>query len=148
MKIKGVFFFVVSIILLSCNKQDPKEQIQFLEGYWEIDKVEISPDSTITYRMSENIDYFELSDSSKSSGQRTKLRPQMDGTFRTTNSAEKIDLKIEEDSLRIYYKTPYDNWKETVLEASEENLVIKNAQNKIYYYKKYSPINIETNEEE
>ena len=62
MKIKGVFFFVVSIILLSCNKQDPKEQIQFLEGYWEIDKVEISPDSTITYRMSENIDYFELSD--------------------------------------------------------------------------------------
>ena len=148
MKIKGVFFFVVSIILLSCNKQDPKEQIQFLEGYWEIDKVEISPDSTITYRMSENIDYFELSDSSKSSGQRTKLRPQMDSTFKTTNSAEKIDLKIEEDSLRIYYKTPYDNWKETVLEASEENLVIKNAQNKIYYYKKYSPINIETNEEE
>ena len=145
MKNTGVFFLLFSLILLSCNKQDPKEQIQFIEGYWEIDKVEVSPDSTITYSINDNIDYFEVKGNS---GQRTKLRPQLDGSFKTTNSAEKIDLKIEEDSLRIYYKTPYDNWKETVLEASEENLVIKNAQNKIYYYKKYSPINIETNEEE
>nr|WP_262917417.1 lipocalin family protein [Zunongwangia pacifica] len=131
--------------MLSCNKQDPKEQIQFIEGYWEIDKVEVSPDSTITYSINDNIDYFKVDGNS---GQRTKLRPEIDGSFKTTNSAEKIELKIEEDSLRIYYKTPYDNWKETVLKASSEELVIKSNQDKIYYYKKYTPTSIDTNEKE
>jgi len=83
----GVFFLLFSLILLSCNKQDPKEQIQFIEGYWEIDKVEVSPDSTITYSINDNIDYFEVKGNS---GQRTKLRPQLDGSFKTTNSAEKM----------------------------------------------------------
>ncbi|WP_339811318.1 lipocalin family protein [Zunongwangia profunda] len=145
MKNTGVFFLLFSLILLSCNKQDPKEQIQFIEGYWEIDKVEVSPDSTITYSINDNIDYFEVKGNS---GQRTKLSPQLDGSFKTTNSAEKIELKIEEDSLRIYYKTAFDNWKETVLKASPEELVIKSNQDKIYHYKHYTPKSIDTNEKE
>ena len=145
MKNTRVFYFLFSLILVSCNKQDPKEQIQFIEGYWEIEEVEVSPDSTITYSINENVDYFEVE---KNTGQRTKLRPQMDGTFKTTNSAEKIELKIEQDSLRIYYKTAFDNWKETVLKASPEELIIKNNQDKIYHYKKYNPISIDTNEKE
>ena len=68
MKNTRVFFLLFSLILLSCNKQDPKEQIQFIEGYWEIDKVEVSPDSTITYSINDNIDYFEVKGNS---GQRT-----------------------------------------------------------------------------
>ena len=145
MKNTRVFYFLFSLILVSCNKQDPKEQIQFIEGYWEIEEVEVSPDSTITYSINENVDYFEIEENT---GQRTKLRPQMDGTFKTTNSAEKIELKIEQDSLRIYYKTAFDNWKETVLKASPEELIIKNNQDKIYHYKKYNPISIDTNEKE
>ncbi|MDN3594718.1 lipocalin family protein [Zunongwangia endophytica] len=144
MKNTGLIFFVFSLFLLSCNKQDPKEQIQYLEGYWEIDKVKVSEDSTITYKVNQNVDYLEIEGKT---GQRTKVRPQMDGSFKTSNSAEKLELKIEEDSLRIYYKTPYDSWKETVLNASNDQLVIKNDQDKIYHYKKYTPISIETNEE-
>ena len=46
---------------------------------------------------------------------------------------EKFVFKIENDSLNLYYKTPFSSWKETILKASEDKLQIIN-QNKVYIY--------------
>ena len=65
------------------------------------------------------------------------------GKFKTSNDNEQIKAAIEGDSLNLYYSTEFDQWKETVLNANEKQLVIKNTDNNIYTYKRYEPLEIE-----
>ena len=50
---------------------------------------------------------------------------------------------IENDSLNIYYSTSFANWKETVLEATIENLRVVNQNKTVYLYKRYTPIKLD-----
>ena len=71
------------------------------------------------------------------------MKPNFDGSFSTSNDAEALKIVIENDSLNIYYKTPYSEWKETVLDATEDKLLIQNKDKLIYLYKRYEPLVIE-----
>ena len=46
------------------------------------------------------------------------------------------------DSLRMHYKTAFDEWTETVLEADDEMLKVKNENQVIYSYKKFQNKNL------
>ncbi len=80
------------------------------------------------------VDYVEIKGDS---GARTKVSPKLDGTFTSNGVSENFTMKIENDSLRLYYKTPFDEWKETVVEAKDSTLIVKNRDNKIYTYSKF-----------
>lgn len=142
---KIILFSLLAVVFLSCNNQNPEQQKKFIEGYWEIEKVEFPGDSVLNYKINENIDYFEIEDST---GFRKKLRPQFDGSYQTTEDAEEVNLKVEDDSLRLYYKTAFDEWKETLLNADEEKMSILNRDGIIYHYKKYTPLFSEEDEEQ
>lgn len=128
---------LVIILITACNNQDPEEQIPHLEGYWEIEKVEFSKDSIRTYTFNETVDFLDLEDGK---GFRKKVRPQLDGSFQVTNDAEKVELKVEDNSLFLFYSTPYDTWKEKVLKAEENQLKIENERGIIYHYKRFEPL--------
>ena len=64
-----------------------------------------------------------------------------DGTFKVSKDAEAFTPKIEQDSLQLYYKTPFDTWKETVLLAKDSTLHVLNKDGNIYKYKKFSTFN-------
>ena len=131
---------LVSInLLISCSKNDPQAQLENLSGYWEIKKVETPYGKKVEYKINESIDYINLKDST---GYRVKVIPRIDGKFTTNKDKEEIKVQIENDSLRMFYSTPYDKWMETVLKADGENLIVKNAQGAVYTYKKYEIINI------
>ena len=140
-----VLIFLLAITATSCKQQTPQEKLNNLNGYWEIEKVEFSRDSIKEFRMSENVDYFEIKNGT---GFRKKVRPQYDGTYIVTEDAEKIEAKIENDSLNLYYSTPFDSWKETVLEAGEEKMSIRNNRGLIYHYKRFKSLLSELDEEE
>lgn len=142
--IKKLFFVLLGTILLSCNKKDPQDQMQYLPGYWEIDKVEFSKDSARTYTINQFVDYIEFQENK---GLRKKVRPNLDGTFTATNNLEEIEAKVEDDSLRLYYKTPFDSWKETVIDADAEHFSILNRSGIKYHYKKFTPYSRKNNEE-
>tara|TARA_B100000949_G_C14237473_1_gene431868 strand:- start:746 stop:1093 length:348 start_codon:yes stop_codon:yes gene_type:complete len=108
-------------------------------GYWEIKKVETPYDKEVEYAMSTLVDYIELKDTT---GYRLKLAPVIDGSFKKSKSRENIIVKVEDDSLRLYYSTPYDKWKETVLLADGEILKVKNEKGIIYTYKPFEKIDI------
>ncbi|MDT0649943.1 hypothetical protein [Autumnicola edwardsiae] len=137
-------FLLLGFVLLSCKKKDPKEQLQYLSGYWEIDKVEFAEDSVKEYSMSPYIDYIELQ---QEKGFRRKVKPKFNGTSIVAGTTEEIKAIVEKDSLRLYYKTPYATWKETVISAEEDRMRILNPEGVIYHYNKYKPINVTTNEE-
>ena len=130
---------------MACSNSDPKEQLNNLNGYWQIEKVEIERDSVIEYGLSPYIDYIEVKDSV---GFRRKLKPKIDGGFvKAPNEPEKISAKIEGNKLMLYYSTPFDEWKEEVLEANEDELVILNRDDKKYYYQRYKPLLSQDEEE-
>ncbi|MDX1543091.1 MAG: hypothetical protein R3214_04020 [Christiangramia sp.] len=140
---KRILIILSIIILVACGKNDPREQLENINGYWEIKKVELAKDSVMEYGMSQYIDYIEIKDST---GFRKKLQPKFSGGYFETNNAEKVNARIEDNTLILHYSTPFDSWEEEVLKADGEELVVKNRDNKIYYYQKYTPLLTENDE--
>lgn len=133
----NILLFVFGLCLFSCSK-NPETYIEHIEGYWEIQEVTMADGSKKEYKFNENIDYFSVNDSLK--GFRKKLKPGLNDTYFASDDAEAIQLKIEDNQLNIYYSTSYASWKETVLEATPNQLRIINASEHIYIYKRYVPI--------
>lgn len=128
-----ILFFI--LLNLGC-KQHPENEIPYLNGYWEIKKVTLSSGQVHDYKYNGFVDYFEVNDSLN--GYRKKLKPRMDGTFETTESEEHFIIKIENDSLNMYYSTPFATWKETVLSANDSELKIINTNKDIFIYTPYN----------
>jgi len=137
---KTILFILIILCFNSCS-ENPETYIQHLEGYWEITEVTMTDGSKKEYKFNETIDYIKLNDSLI--GFRKKLKPGINDTYFTSDDAESLELKIENDSLNIYYSTSYANWKETVLEANPNNLRVINKDKIVYLYKRYTPINID-----
>lgn len=133
---------VATLLVYNCSK-DPEQHIPYLNGYWEIDEVILSNGTTKDYNYNDTIDFIELSDSL--SGTRRKLKPNFNGSYETSKSIETFQLELENDSLKMYYKTPYSKWSETILDANKDQLKIINNTNKdVYIYKRYKPITLDT----
>ena len=134
------FSFILLILIFSCSK-NPETYIEHLNGYWEIEEVTLANGSVKQYQFSETIDYISINDSLK--GFRKKLKPGINDTYFTSDDAEAITAKIEDNQLNIYYKTAYAEWKETVLDASEKQLKVMNENKDVYLYKRYVPIKLD-----
>ncbi len=137
---KKLLFLLTVLLLVSCSQQTPEEQIKNLPGYWEIESVEFPNGSKKDYKISTTIDFIEVNGNE---GVRKKVNPQLDGTFKTNKSAEAFTIQVENDSLRLYYKTSFDSWKETVLLAKDSILHVLNQEGNIYKYKKFSTFNFD-----
>ena len=130
--------FLFLLLALSCGRQDPAEQKENLNGYWEITEVKLRDGTKKDFNISTTLDFINVKDDL---GTRNKVSPQLDGSFSTNGIAEGFTLKIEDDSLRLYYETPFDSWKETVIFAKDSILKIKIRDGKIYNYKKFEKFN-------
>ena len=136
--VKTLLSFVVLIMIFSCGRQDPSLQKAKLGGYWGIESVTLPDGKKMDFSINAVVDFIEVSEEK---GIRTKVAPQFDGSFMNNGTAEEFNLRIEEDSLRLYYKTPFDSWKETVLLVTDSVLKIINRDSKVYTYKKLRKFN-------
>lgn len=136
---KKALYIILSICFLSCS-ESKEEQIKHLNGYWEI--VEATSEShTKTYKYNEFIDFIELNDSLK--GFRKKLKPTFEGIYLKTNIKENLTVKVENNTINLYYKTAFTNRKEEVLKLTAEELKVKNENNQTYLYKRYQPLDLD-----
>ena len=137
------FVLIFFMVVMSCSN-NPEEYIEHINGYWEIKEVVFADGKKREYSINETIDYIQLNNSLK--GFRKKMKPGINDTYFTSDDAEAITAKIEDNELNLYYSTLYFNWKETVLDADENQLKVRNENNVVYLYKRYQPINIEIEE--
>ena len=135
---KTLLSFVILIMIFSCGRQDPSLQKDKLGGYWGIESVTLADGKKMDFSINAVVDFIEVSEEK---GIRTKVAPQFDGSFMNNGTAEEFNLRIEEDSLRLYYKTPFDSWKETVLLVTDSVLKIINQDSKVYTYRKFRKFN-------
>ena len=136
---KTVLLFIAFISFTACKEKVKPEDISKISGYWEIEKV-ITPDGNEReYKISETIDYFEIKNDC---GFRKKVMPQFDGKYLVNDKSEKIKIVTEEDKIYLNYATEYSTWKEEILEITDDKLVLKNASEIEYQYKKPTPFTL------
>lgn len=139
---RKAFLLFISIALTGtgCNRMSTEEKITNLRGYWEIKKVEPENGNPTEYRFNEMVDYIEIENGA---GYRRKVRPQLDGSYVTTEGVEIFNVKVENDSINLYYETPYDSWKETLISSGEDEVQMMTVDGTVYTYKRFTPISIE-----
>lgn len=135
-----ILITLIASLHVGCNKNN-LDSIEHLEGYWEIESVILSNGNQKDYTFSDTIDYIFVNSDSLY-GFRKKLKPNFNGTYETSNHAENFVIKIKNDSLHMHYQTPFDQWKESVLQLNNNKLQIINQNKIIYNYKRFQPINL------
>ena len=131
----------MSFLFISCQQMIKPGDIAKINGYWEIEKVVFDKGDDKEYGINESYDYFEIGENNI--GFRKKVMPQLDGTFLVNDSQESVKVRFDDHKTYIDYSTPYAKWSEELMAVSNDKLVLKNAENKEYHYKKAQSINLQ-----
>ena len=135
--LKIIFIY---LLVVGCKQEIKTEEIGYINGYWEIEKVVLYTGKEKLYTVNESYDYFELKANNK--GFRKKVMPQLNGTFLVNDTYEKISLQYIDSKVFIEYLTNYEKWKEEIITLTKEKLVLRNDEKCEYHYKKAEAINI------
>lgn len=134
-----VSIFFIGILLVSCKQKISDKDIPKLNGYWEINKVELPDGDDKDYKVNETIDYFSMSDTLNF---RKKVMPQFDGTFLTNDKFESLTIENISGKYIIHYKTEFSKWDEEIIALTDSVLVLKNDQKLLYHYKRFVPFSV------
>ena len=130
---KRILLLIVLLSVLSCKQEITEADISNLNGYWEIEKVELPDGDKKEYKVNETIDFFKIE---ANKGFRKKVMPQLDGTYLTNDIQEDVVVVVKDGDASLQYKTTYASWKEEIIELTKDKLVVKNQQEIEYYYKR------------
>ena len=130
---KRILLLIVLFSVFSCKQKITDTDISNLNGYWEIEKVELPDGDKKEYKVNETIDFFKIE---ANKGFRKKVMPQLDGTYLTNDIQEDVVVVLKDGDASLQYKTTYASWKEEIIELTKDKLVVKNQQEIEYYYKR------------
>lgn len=128
-----------SLLFVSCKQELKPADISKLNGYWEIEKVVFEKGEEKEYKMNETFDFFQIKNNK---GVRTKVMPQFDGTFLTTDTFENVSVRFAGEKTFLDYETKYTKWTDEIISLSADKFVVKNQQKIEYHYKKAGPVNL------
>lgn len=136
---KKIMLFLVFGFFLSCKQSISESDLKNLNGYWEIEKVELPDGDKKEYKVNETIDFFKIE---ANKGFRKKVMPQLDGTYLTNDIQEDVVVVLKDGDASLQYKTTYASWNEEIIELTKDKLVVKNQQEIEYYYKRPAKFSI------
>jgi hypothetical protein len=137
---RGLLVLFLCFLLAACGKKVQSEDLPNLNGYWEIQKVVFSNGESKNYTINATIDYIEVAERT---GFRKKVQPILDGGYRTSDDAEKFSILEQNDEFYIRYKNDFSEWEEKIKRVTSDELVLINADQITYIYKRFEPIKIE-----
>ncbi len=135
-----VLILFLSFLMVSCEQKIKKEDIEKINGYWEIEKVAFNEGEEKDYSVNESYDYFEIG--KNLAGIRKKVKPQLDGSFVVNDTYENVKIRFVDDKVYFDYSTDFAKWTEELVVFEEDKMAFKNAENNEYFYKKATPIKI------
>ncbi len=136
---RRISILAFAYLIIGCSDTLSKEDLDQLNGYWEIAKVSFRDGNTKEYKVSTSVDFIKI-DSLK--GFRKKVQPKFDGTFDTSNDAEFFSITEQNGEFIFHYKNDLSEWKETILKISRDNFSVSNEADIVYEYKRFNPINV------
>lgn len=135
-----LFYLLFFVVFISCQEKVSPESISKINGYWEIQKVQMLDGQKKEYSINETIDYIEWNGKT---GFRKKVKPQLDGKYLINNESEEIEIVDSSGTFYIHYQTNYAKWKEEIVKIKDSVLILKNDQEIEYHYKRFKPISIQ-----
>ncbi len=137
---RGFFILLLCLLLAACAKKVQSEDLTNLNGYWEIQKVVFPNGESKNYTINATIDYIEVVERT---GFRKKVQPILDGGYQTSDDAEKFNILEQNDEFYIRYKNDFSEWEEKIKRVTSDELVLINADQITYIYKRFEPIKLE-----
>ena len=135
-KILGLLLFVT---LVACAPKVDLEALPGLNGYWEIEKVVFPDGSSKSYEINASIDFIQIEGKE---GYRKKLQPQFDGSYRTSDDAERFTVIEKSGVLIMSYTNAGQSWEETLVALLEDRFEVVNQTGITYHYKRYEPLEL------
>lgn len=134
---KHYFFkitLICSLVFLASCSQNKDEMLKNLPGYWEIESVKTEDGFVKEFTISTTIDFIELNDNK---GLRTKVNPQLDGSFKNNGTTENFTVDTTKEKLVLNYDNNLSKWAEDVVQVTKNKLVVLNEEGKEYTYKRF-----------
>ncbi|MDO5105082.1 hypothetical protein [Capnocytophaga sp.] len=130
---KKYIFILMIFVVSACNQKVTQQDLQHLNGYWEIEKA-ITPDKQVKeYQLNTTYDYIEINGEK---GFRKKVYPQLMGRFQTNDDSETFEVINEANSFKMNYENEGNQWTETLKSINETSFVVENEAGIEYHYKR------------
>ncbi len=137
---KKAWLLIIIFSTVSCGDTVESEDLEYLDGYWEISEVEMPDGQTREYKASTTVDYISLDGRE---GYRKKVQPSLSGTYTTSDDAVSLTITEKEGVFYINYQEAGNYWSERINKLQPGTLEVVNEEQVVYRYKRYEPINIQ-----
>lgn len=132
-------YLLLLLICFSCAKKIEKNQLDKINGYWEIQSVKLADGTTKDYKVNETVDFFEIK---ANKGFRQKVMPQLNGKFLTNNLKETVHIVENNQKFYLNYQTKYGKWQDEILAIEDSVLTLKSPEKIQYIYKRFIPFTL------
>lgn len=129
---------ILCCIAFSCAEKVDINQVEKINGYWQISKVEPIDGEKKEYKVNENYEYFELKNKV---GFHKKVRWQPMGAFLVDDMQEKMEANQKEDKVQLKFSSKFGKHTEMVTQLTDSLLVLESENGSEFYYKK---VNVNT----
>lgn len=136
---KRIFVIGFCFFFLGCTNSISKDDLELLNGYWEINEVVFPNGKKKEYNVNTSIDYIEFEDLK---GFRKKVQPKLNGTYQASDDAEALIITEIDGIFFIDYKTELSEWSEKLVQLNSDTFSVVNEEDVRYEYKRFEPISI------
>lgn len=137
---RGSLILLLCFLLAACANKVNSEDLVYLNGYWEIQKVVFPNGESKNYTINATIDYIEVLERS---GFRKKVQPNLKGGYQTSDDAERFIILEQNDQFYMRYKNDFSEWEEKIKRVTSDELVLINEDQITYIYKRFEPIKLD-----
>lgn len=125
-----------TIVLFTSCGSNISDQLIHIEGYWNIENVTLPDGSEREFPFSNHMDHFEIEGKQ---GIKYRVSPTYDGGFVNYGSPVNFTCEELEGELQLLFKDGEQSYTQTVVEATETELVLQHENGTIYTYSSYNP---------
>ena len=129
-------FIILITIVYSCSLDN---DIEILNGYWEIQSVKKEGQLIKKYPFNNTIDFFYIKNLE---GYRKKVTPKSDGRFMITLHQANLNISKENGEFILRYLNNNKTYFEKIKKIDSQQLIILDKEGYIYKYNRYTPIEI------
>lgn len=133
MKLFYYSFFSLLICLVACEKVTESD-LQYLNGYWEITRVESHGEVFQPQGIAPSVDAYFMDNLKK--GIKKKMTPHFSGNYQSSNDQFAFSIVLEENTYYIDYQEALLPWREKIIKLTSEELIVFHRDKK-YVYKRH-----------
>ncbi len=129
----------ILLVVFSCRQAPGEQDLGFLPGYWEIERVVLPDGEVKEYPQGTTVDYYQLEGKE---GFLKKLQVEANGRFLASDDALSLKVLFREDRFVLLFETEADSWEEELMELGPDRLVTRHSNGLQYEYKRHEPLQI------